>query len=81
VGDREGHRKVSAHGVTDQIDALSFDALGKVQNPVGGGAAIVDAAVVDAIAQPASGTVRDDHMPRGSKATKGSQSPAWVMPP
>jgi hypothetical protein len=31
VGDREGHRKVSAHGVTDQIDALGFDGRGKVE--------------------------------------------------
>jgi hypothetical protein len=64
VSDREGHRKVSAHGITDQIDALSFDALDKVRNPVGGGAAIVEAAVIDSIAQPASGAVRDDHMSR-----------------
>jgi hypothetical protein len=62
VRDGEGHRKIPADRVTDQVNALSFDAFDKVQNPVGSGAAIVEAAVVDPIAQPASGTVRDDHI-------------------
>jgi hypothetical protein len=42
MGDREGHRKISAHGVTDQIDALNPDAPDQVQNPIGGGAAILE---------------------------------------
>jgi uncharacterized protein with PQ loop repeat len=51
ASDRKGHRKIPAHGVTDEIDAVSFHALDKVQNPIGGGPAVIDAAIVDWIAQ------------------------------
>ena len=74
--DREAPSQVPAHRVAYHIHPLGADAVGEVEKPLGGGSTVVDAPVVDLIAQARIRSVGHDHV---SRKPTGQERPFATM--